>query len=78
MVECASMALSQIRSELQKSGASVKLQMSLQPDGGLQRVYVLLHCDNYSDVLATSAQVLCCHGLFPEFTLACHFYPHYV
>ena len=58
MVERAGMALTQIRSELQNAGSSVRLQLVLQPDGGLQRVIVLLRCDNYSDVLATSAQVL--------------------
>lgn len=58
MVERANMALTQIRTELQNAGSSVRLQLSLQPDSGLQRITVLLHCDNYSDVLATSAQVL--------------------
>ncbi len=58
MVERASMVLTQIRSELQKTGTAVRLELSLQPDSGLQRVHVLLHCDNYSDVLAASAQVL--------------------
>ena len=72
------MALSQIRSELQRTGTSVKLKLSLQPDRGLQRVHVLLQCDNYSDVLATSAQVLCCHGSPSERTLACGLPPHCV
>ena len=63
MLERASMALTQIRSELQKSGTCVKLQLSLQPGINVQRVHVLLHCDNYSDVMATSAQVLHCHTM---------------
>ena len=65
MVERASMALTQIRSELQKTGTSVRLQLSLQSDSGPQRVHVLLHCDNYSDVLAATAQVLSCHDFLP-------------
>ena len=62
MLERASMALIQIRSELQKAGTCVKLQLLLQCESGQQRIDVFLHCDNYSDVLAACAQVPYCCG----------------
>ena len=78
MQERASLALSQIRSELQKAGAGAKLQLTVQSGSSAPSVQVVLQCDNYPDVMATSAQVedrrnpipsaLCVLTLFP----GCH------
>lgn len=57
MQERASLALSQIRSELQKAGPSARLQLTVQSGSSAPRVQVVLQCDSYSDVMATSAQV---------------------
>ena len=72
MLEHASMALIQIRSELQKAGMCVKLQLLLQCESGQQRIDVFLHCDNYSDVLAACAQVPYCCGSGHLGTLSAH------
>lgn len=59
MQERATMALIQIRSELQKTGRAAKLQLLVEADGSKDRVQVLLQLDNYYDVMATSVQVWC-------------------
>ena len=64
VLEHASMALTQIRNELQKAGTCVKLQLVPLPTSGMQGLTVLLCCDNYSDVLAACAQVpYCCSSV---------------
>ena len=66
MQERASVALSQIRLELQKAGACARLQLMVQSGSGAPRVQVTLQCDNYSDVMATSAQVKHRHNPIPS------------
>ena len=64
LLERASMAVTQMQKELQKSGPGIKVQLLVKREQGNESLRVLLQLDNYIDILSTSAQVCltCSHA----------------